>query len=218
MSTKEKILTTALVLFNKKGVEKVTTRQIAIALGMSQGNLCYHFPKKEDIVHALYEQLVHHFDTLYASLSVTQSSSKEKSPSPKEMMAAFLSIINTTNQYFIDYKFLMLNFVQIMRWYPTIKEHYQTLTIQRNQQLLLSFQIYEQVGLMKKEAYEGQHNQMLEQFMILNNFWLSHSEVLYPNTDAKKSIYFNQVVSSYLFPYLTERGQQLYLELITSKN
>lgn len=214
MRTKEKILATALTLFNEKGVEKVTTRQIAVALGMSQGNLCYHFPKKADIVQALYEQLVHRFDTLYANLSIAQSPSIEKSPSPKEMMAAFMSIIESTNQYFIDFKFLMLNFVQIMRWYPTIKEHYQTLTIRRNQQLLQSFQIYEQIGLMKKEAYEGQRSQMLEQFMILNNFWLSHAEVLYTDNEAKKSVYFNQVVSSYLFPYLTEMGQQLYLELI----
>ena len=53
----------------------------------------------------------------------------------------------------------------------------------------------------------------MEQFMILNNFWLSHAEILYSTNETKKVAHFNQLVSSFIFPYLTEVGQQIYLEL-----
>lgn len=202
MTTKEKILAKALALFNEKGVETVTTRQIALALNMSQGNLCYHFPKKEVIIIALYEQLVQKFDDLYLHFST--SNSKE---SQLLSIQAFLSIIYTTNQYFVDYKFLMLNFVQIMRWHPSIKMHYQQLTIQRTQQNLALFTVFQKAGLLKAEQYKGQYLQIIEQFMILNNFWLSHAEILYQGNELEKINHFNQLVSAFLFPYLTKKGQ-----------
>ncbi|NND05287.1 MAG: TetR/AcrR family transcriptional regulator [Saprospiraceae bacterium] len=53
MATREKILVTALQLFNEKGYVKVGVREIARALQMSPGNLSYHFPKKEDLLFEL---------------------------------------------------------------------------------------------------------------------------------------------------------------------
>lgn len=205
MTTKEKILAQALTLFNEKGVETVTTRQIALALGMSQGNLCYHFPKKETIIIALYEQLVAKFDNLYLLFAL-----EEEHTTLNLTISNFLKIINITNQYFVDYKFLMLNFVQIMRWYPSIKTHYQALTIQRNEQTMGLFRAFQAAGLLKKEAYEGQYIQIIEQFMILNNFWLSHAEILYLGKESEKMEYFNQLVSAFIYPYLTAKGKIAY--------
>ena len=209
MTTKEKILNQALILFNEKGVETITTRQIALTLGMSQGNLCYHFPKKEAIIIALYEQLVAKFDNSYQMLS-----SEEMKLSSDSAISSFLKIINITNQYFVDYKFLMLNFVQIMRWYPSIKRHYQTLTVQRNQQTMDLFNVFQATGLLIKEAYQGQYAHIIEQFMILNNFWLSHAEILHEGNDAQKIKHFNQLVGAFIYPYLTKKGQVAYKKAI----
>ncbi|MEZ4686067.1 MAG: TetR/AcrR family transcriptional regulator [Bacteroidia bacterium] len=49
MKTKDKILETALQLFNEKGFSNVGVREIARELDISPGNLSYHFSKKEDI-------------------------------------------------------------------------------------------------------------------------------------------------------------------------
>ena len=54
-STKERILQTSLALFNKQGERNVTTNHIAEALGISPGNLYYHYRNKGMIVSALFE-------------------------------------------------------------------------------------------------------------------------------------------------------------------
>ena len=54
--TRGKILTTAAQLFEQQGYRSVSMRAIAASLGISVGNLTYHFPHKQDIATALAEQ------------------------------------------------------------------------------------------------------------------------------------------------------------------
>ena len=56
MKTRERILAAALRLFNETGTASVSTNHIADALGISPGNLYYHFRNKEEIIRALFEQ------------------------------------------------------------------------------------------------------------------------------------------------------------------
>jgi AcrR family transcriptional regulator len=54
--TAERILETALELFNRFGEPNVSTTLIAAGLGISPGNLYYHYPAKEELVNALFDQ------------------------------------------------------------------------------------------------------------------------------------------------------------------
>ena len=66
MKTRERILATALCLFNESGTAPVSTNHIAEALGISPGNLYYHFRNKEEIIRALFEQQFARWDADYA--------------------------------------------------------------------------------------------------------------------------------------------------------
>ena len=57
MKTRDRIIDTAIRLFNEKGTKAVTTNHIAAALSISPGNLYYHFRNKEDIIRAIFEQM-----------------------------------------------------------------------------------------------------------------------------------------------------------------
>ena len=52
--TKEKILRVAARLFSMSGYNKVTTRQIAAAIGINAASIYYHFKSKEEILESLY--------------------------------------------------------------------------------------------------------------------------------------------------------------------
>ena len=57
MSRKLEILETARKLFNESNTQTATTNHIAKAMGISPGNLHYHYSNREEIIRKLYVQL-----------------------------------------------------------------------------------------------------------------------------------------------------------------
>lgn len=57
MKTRDRIVETARELFNEQGTRAVTTNHIAKAMGISPGNLYYHFRNKEEIIRAIFEEM-----------------------------------------------------------------------------------------------------------------------------------------------------------------
>ena len=56
MKTRDRILECALQLFNQKGEPNVSTMEVANEMGISPGNLYYHFHGKEPLVIGLFER------------------------------------------------------------------------------------------------------------------------------------------------------------------
>ena len=55
--TRDRILIASLALFNDKGLDRVTTAEIARSVAINEGNLYYYFKTKEALLRALFEGL-----------------------------------------------------------------------------------------------------------------------------------------------------------------
>ena len=62
--TAERILETTLELFNRFGEPNVSTTLISAELGISPGNLYYHYPAKDELINALFD----HYERSLADL------------------------------------------------------------------------------------------------------------------------------------------------------
>ncbi|SVE28274.1 uncharacterized protein METZ01_LOCUS481128, partial [marine metagenome] len=53
VKTKDKIIATSINLFNLHGTKDISTNHIAKEMGISPGNLYYHFTSKHDIIRSI---------------------------------------------------------------------------------------------------------------------------------------------------------------------
>jgi AcrR family transcriptional regulator len=65
--TRTRIAAACRRLFNERGPGDVTTAEIAEAVGINEGNLYYHFQRKEQIVEALFAEYEHAFREVAAA-------------------------------------------------------------------------------------------------------------------------------------------------------
>lgn len=198
--TQERILETALILFNEYGADNVSTRQIASAMGIAQGNLSYHFPRKEDIIAALYDKLV---ATLNAHISEVETDIAEHGE-----FSAVLQSVTMTFSILYEYKFFMLDFVSIMRNNPAIKKHFQELQLIRRQQFAGIRALMVQKGWMKQELTEQFNKEIDELMQIVGDFWISSAEILYQGKEKEKLTHYSRVFSAIIAPYLTPKGMK----------
>ncbi|MEM6805982.1 MAG: TetR/AcrR family transcriptional regulator, partial [Bacteroidota bacterium] len=56
-NTRQRIIAASIKLFNEKGFGHVSLQELAKELGMSRGNLAYHYPEKTDLLPEIVQQL-----------------------------------------------------------------------------------------------------------------------------------------------------------------
>ncbi|ART80328.1 TetR/AcrR family transcriptional regulator [Oceanisphaera avium] len=169
MTTKQRIIAAALQLFNEQGEANVTTNHIAAHLGMSPGNLYYHFRNKNHIISAIFQQYSGHLRQSFAPVS------EPTSP------AMWFHYLDATFYGMWEFRFFYANLNDILQRDPELHKQYllaqQELTI--NLQALLSALNRQQV-LMIPEAEIAPLTDVLK---LLASFWVSYqaAQSLVPN-------------------------------------
>lgn len=201
-NTKEVILTTALNLFNHQGLSKVTLRTIADTIGMSQGNLNYHFRKRDMIIESLYFRLVDRMDE-----HMTES---DKKSLDLEFLFRMSSVIMES---FFEYRFFMLDFVQIMRENSKIRKHYRELSKMREKQFSGLFKHLVDRDILRDEILPNEYLFLYKRIQILGDFWISSAATT--ESRLTKSIIdkYSNILNQAIFPYLTKKGRKEYYTL-----
>lgn len=195
MKTKEKILETARILFNTHGISAISSKSIAEEMGISYGNLCYHFPKKDDIILQLYLNMQKNVEQQFKSI-------KEEVINLEFM----LSRLKILFEEIYKYKFIYLGITKVVRHFDHIKKHAQDQFDQRWDILDTISGFLIENGYMKAFKDEKQKDMLIHALLMVSNSWISDAEVFYKGKDEEKIDYYMQVFFNLVRPTLTEKG------------
>lgn len=199
MGTKDKILATALQLLNEKGVKSVTIRDVAAEMGISHGNLGYHYANIDKIIFALYQALVEKMDATIAAIQV-----------PEIHFRLIVSGAQQTFLLFYEYRFLFIDFVTIGRSIPKLKKHYIALQQQREIAFFEVIQLLQQKDIVSKRFSTVQYKQLIQSLTVFGDFWISSSELGYSGKKSNKIDHYLGLFLSLIYPYLTKKGVKQY--------
>ena len=180
----------------------MTLRTIAGEMGISQGNLNYHFKKREDIIRELYFQLVARIDEKVDGKAL-------EAPSLRALFDISVTIMDS----FYKYRFFLLDFVQIIREDKKIRDHYLQLSRQREEQFEQLFSGLIKYGTLKKEEFVGQYANLYKRWNIMGDFWLSSALLTQGRNEKKQIQEYSRIIGESIIPYLTERGKREYFGL-----
>ena len=194
MNTKEKILDTALNLFNKSGTRVVTTNHIAADMGISPGNLYYYYKNKEEIIRAIYERMINFMNDNWAF---------DRNAMPSAEMERML--IQVFKLQF-EYKFFHSEIISLLRNDPKLTQCYNEI---RNQRLaeMGDFMRWMIVGeILRDDIEEEIFSRLVEHSWFIGNFWHIQFEFggeLSYKKEINKAILLTIDIYK---PYLTQAG------------
>ena len=201
LKTRDKILAEALEQFNARGVNAVTIRSLAGSLGISPGNLTYHFKNTDVIVQELYLELVGQINRRLVEL--------------QEQTLTFEVLydqVRHTMGLFYHYRFIMLDFAHIARRVPYVGQHFRNLVVQRQQEFRYFYRLLIEAGIFKPEPTPGQYDRLIYLSIIFGNSWLSDAAIHFgPKADPDAMLdFYTDLQLSQLVPYLTPEGLAAY--------
>lgn len=206
--TKVRILQTALRLYNDHGVynphgEQITARRIAKELNMSDGNLRYHFPTREDIIRGLYDELVEKLNANFGAIQLDYVD-----------LPGWLVGFRQTYSLLYEYRFLMRDFVGIMQHQPELKIHFRFLQKERRKMFRTMLKTMQKEGFLRPEPVAGQYEQLYDQMQILSDFWIASSELLYEGKRSELCDYYVKLSLGLFVPYMSVIGLEKWEEAL----
>lgn len=166
MSTRERIIDTAVALFNSEGTATVSTNHIAKAAGISPGNLYYHFRNKEEIIRAIYARLRPIWE---ATVSVPT----DRVPT----LADLERIIDDHFRILWDYRFFYREMPALLRRDPELLASYHEVREAGLANVEGLLRIFTQVGVLHVPDPDQALPELARIIWILADFWFPFAEL-----------------------------------------
>jgi len=163
--TRDRILDAALALFNADGSHAVSTRHIAARLGISPGNLYYHFGNKEEIVLCLYERIEARLEAILAPRDGTAQG-----------FDTVLRYLDDVFAHLWEFRFFYRDVNSLLRDVPGLKDRYRELAERMRVRSRAIFDSMVAAGWM--EATPDQLDILTTNAWILLTQWFTHRQVV----------------------------------------
>jgi len=200
VSTKQKILDSALKLFNENGIVNVRLQHIADEAFVSVGNLAYHYKNKEAIVKALYSDLTQKQRELLAEYRVV--------PLFDNMDRLFRLSFHLQN----NYVFFYLDTWEIERAYPSIAEIHRQYINWQIEQLKSMLNFNSSRGALVPEPSDGLFEQLAIQIWMTTDLWKVQQKLRGKGVEEEGE--YRTAVWSLLMPYFTKVGMLEYEQMM----
>lgn len=204
MSTKDKIIKEAIRQYNLNGLHNTTSRHIAAELGISHGNLEYHYPDKEKILQAIYEQMKEKSNKLYVLLH----------DDTLDAFSSFMTFLEGLVELQIEYRFFNQDVLEIYRKYEQVNQLLKETLLVREKQLIDLWARFDEDGLIKKEDREGVYARIRHQIRILLTFW-SAQEIVLAHFNQSGNTGLIHMIWDVIYPHMTNEGRDIYNQLVS---
>jgi len=194
VNTRDRITKAAVKLFNERGIGPVTLRDIAEEIGISIGNLAYHFKNKDYIIAEIYERM--------ESERQARLSEVQLIPSFENANKQALAILKIS----LEYQFFFLDIPAILRAYPAIAETHRKQMRTQIEYLKAILDYSVGSGNLKPEPYKGCYQRLAETVWSVIYFWIMGESVRgikKHNTNEARTAMWALVE-----PHLTEKGRK----------
>jgi AcrR family transcriptional regulator len=166
MPNRERILDTALQLFNERGTAVVSTNHIAAEASISPGNLYYHFRNKEEIIRALFTQL---FDAHEHAFEVP----KNRAPTFGDLRR----LVRLNFDLLLEYRFAYRELAALLRRDEVLRERW--LDVRRRgyaafRELIAAFAA---AGVVAVAADAAAVERLADLCWLISEFWLPSLEI-----------------------------------------
>ncbi|MBA6295929.1 TetR/AcrR family transcriptional regulator [Colwellia sp. MB02u-9] len=202
MKTRDKIIQASIVLFNEQGERNVTTNHIAADLGISPGNLYYHFRNKEDIILSIYEE--------YARNLLIETM-PEVNPDVKPLDAIIL-YMDVVFLAMMKFRFFYSNLPVLLAKNPLLHDKYvevQGFIAQRVSELLLSLRNANMMDFLDEDLPD-----IVSILRLVNTFWLSFYQTQNNDNEMNDAVFYQGVLKILVIiqPYISEEAKDEFLE------
>lgn len=202
LRTKDKIVQASIELFNAQGERAVTTNHIAAHLGISPGNLYYHFRNKEDILRHIFKE--------YCKLLDSRIQPPNDHTEALDTLSNYLDVVF---ELMWRFHFFYANLPDILARDPMLHKDYQAVqeqVLQRVVTILHALREAKVIELPADDVAELAHT-----IKLLVTFWISYIKTqAQDQTIDQASVYQGVLKVLLLFkPYASKAAQPRILHL-----
>jgi len=183
--TRPNIINQAILLYNSQGVPNVSSKTIAMNLGISDGNLRYHFKDKEALVTGILERL----------LSEATELKLDRMPG-RDNMADFKLFCQELFDLKHRYRCLFVDQVYLTREFNQYKRLWRAFLAQPKRVLRESLTTMSDNGALSVQSESDQFQRLHTKMEVFLKTWIIHCEA----TEGELQAYVDMMVS-FLEPY-----------------
>ncbi len=191
MSTREKILDTALRLFNKDGTAEISTNHISEACGISPGNLYYHYRNKQEIIRELFQRM-------YAVWDKGLPMPQVRAPTLDDLK----TVVETNYQIIWEYRFAYRELVALLRQDAELRRGFLAVRQRGFDGFYKLFSAFVAGGVFRTPDDPQALHDLQEVCWVISEFWITNLEVNGRDVDEAEMQRGVSLMLRVLQPYL----------------